>query len=93
MGKATALSYAEAGVRGLICADINEPGAAQTAEEAKAVASNGQFDVLVVKCDMSNEQSVAELLQKCVEKFGRVDYCANVAGVSCILPSRHQRSV
>ena len=89
MGKATALSYAEAGVRALVCADINDVSATQTAEEAKSIASNDQFDVLVVKTDMTNEDSVKELIKKSVEKFGRIDYCANVAGVSIDLPFIH----
>ncbi|KAF9015820.1 NAD(P)-binding protein, partial [Hymenopellis radicata] len=80
MGRATALAYAEAGVRGLVLADINATTAASTAKEAEDVASNKQFEALVVQCDMTKEDSVKAMIQTAVQKFGRVDYCANVAG-------------
>ncbi|KAG7441685.1 NAD(P)-binding protein [Guyanagaster necrorhizus] len=80
MGRATALAFAEAGVRGLIFADIRDKAAAEVAEEAKAVASDSQFESFVIQVDMGDEESVKNLMAKSVEKFGRVDYCANIAG-------------
>ncbi len=85
MGRATALAYAEAGVRGLVLADINATTAASTAKEAEDVASKEQFEALVVQCDMTKEDSVKAMIQTAVQKFGRVDYCANVAGVSLFI--------
>ncbi|KAK0441254.1 uncharacterized protein EV420DRAFT_1580489 [Desarmillaria tabescens] len=80
MGRATALAFAEAGVRGLVFADIRDKAAAEVAEEAKALASNSQFETFVIQVDMGDEESVKNLMQKSVERFGRVDYCANIAG-------------
>ncbi|KIY68484.1 NAD(P)-binding protein [Cylindrobasidium torrendii FP15055 ss-10] len=80
MGRATALSFAEAGVRGLICADINQSSALATAEEARKIASNKDFDAISVACDMSNHQNVKDLVAQSAARFGRIDYAANVAG-------------
>ncbi len=81
MGRATALAFAEAGVRGLVFADIRDKAAAEVAEEAKVIASNSQFESFVIQVDMGDEDSVKNLMAKSVEKFGRIDYCANIAGV------------
>ncbi len=81
MGRATALAFAEAGVRGLVFADIRDKAAAEVAEEAKVIASNSQFESFVIQVDMGDEDSVKNLMENSVEKFGRIDYCANIAGV------------
>lgn len=37
--------------------------------------------VLCVKTDVSNEESANNMVAKAVEKFGRIDYAANCAGI------------
>jgi len=38
-----------------------------------------------VHTDVSKEEDVKAMVQKAVDTFGRIDYAANVAGVSIIL--------
>ncbi|PBK58676.1 NAD(P)-binding protein [Armillaria solidipes] len=80
IGKATALSYAESGVRGLVLAGRTPAPLHATALECRAIAENPDFDVLVVPTDISIEDSVKNLMKTAVDHFGRVDYCANVGG-------------
>lgn len=65
------------GARQIVLADIFMPGmtAVGTALEKEGAA------VLCVKTDVSVEESVNNLVAKAVEKFGRIDYAANCAGV------------
>ena len=42
--------------------------------------------VLAVVCDVANEESVQSMVDKTVEEFGRIDYCANVAGMTILGP-------
>ncbi|KAK0439673.1 uncharacterized protein EV420DRAFT_1733590, partial [Desarmillaria tabescens] len=80
IGKATALSFAESGVRGLVLAGRTPAPLHATAIECKAIAENPEFDVLVVPTDISIEESVKNLMKTAVDHFGRVDYCANTMG-------------
>lgn len=85
IGRATALSYARYGVRGLVVADINEPGVRRTAEEAERDATNPDFEVLALFTDVRKYESVENVFDKAVEKFGRIDYSVTTAGVSSTL--------
>jgi len=80
IGKAAAITFAEAGVRGLVLANRTEQTLLETAEEAKAVATNKDFETLVVPTDITKEASIDNLIAKAVEKFGAIHYCANVSG-------------
>lgn len=81
MGRATAISYARYGARGLIVADINEPGVRKTAEEAKRDATHPDFEVLALFTDVRSFESVENVFRKAVEKFGRIDYSVTTAGI------------
>ncbi|KIY73834.1 NAD(P)-binding protein [Cylindrobasidium torrendii FP15055 ss-10] len=80
IGKATALAYAEAGVRGIVLAGRTLEPLLKAGEDCKAIATHKDFEAYAVPTDIANEDSVKNLLAKAVEKFGRVDYCANVGG-------------
>ncbi|PBK58672.1 NAD(P)-binding protein, partial [Armillaria solidipes] len=82
IGKTTPLSFAESGVRGLVLAGRTLAPLHATALERRAIAENPEFDVLVVPTDISIEDSVKNLMKTAIDHFGRVDYCANVGGVS-----------
>jgi NAD(P)-dependent dehydrogenase (short-subunit alcohol dehydrogenase family) len=42
-------------------------------------------EVLVVKTDVTSAEQIEQLVQKAVEKFGRIDYTVNGAGMHSIL--------
>lgn len=71
-------------MRGIVLAGRTEARLLKTAEECKAIAENPDFEPFVVPTDISVEESVKNLIAKAVEKFGRIDYCANVGGVSLV---------
>jgi NAD(P)-dependent dehydrogenase (short-subunit alcohol dehydrogenase family) len=76
MGLATARAFAEAGAV-VVLADINETtlGAA-----ADGLATAGH-QVLGVRCDVSDEDSVAAMVRTTVDRYGRLDVAFNNAGI------------
>ena len=81
IGKETALSFAEAGAKGVALADINEEGALAAAEESKKCAKDASFKAIAVKVDITDETSVDNMVQTALKEFGRIDYSVNSAGV------------
>ena len=61
--------------------------AQQAADESKKYATNSAYDTLVVEVNVTDEASVQRMVKLTVEKFGRIDYSVNSAGVSkSVLP-------
>lgn len=81
IGKETGFSFAEAGAKGVIFADINEDGARTAAEESKKFAKEASFKAIAVRVDVRDEASVDNMVQIAVKEFGRIDYSVNSAGV------------
>jgi gluconate 5-dehydrogenase len=77
LGKAVALGFAEAGAK-LVLAARNEDLLNEVAAEA------GEFgaETLTVKCDVGVESELVALVEKTVERFGRIDVLINNAGIS-----------
>ena len=82
MGLATAQAFAEAGAT-VVLADFRED-AVKT--EAQKLVSAGHKAV-GVSCDVSNDQQVAEMVERAVAEFGRVDAAFNNAGVMARIAS------
>jgi NAD(P)-dependent dehydrogenase (short-subunit alcohol dehydrogenase family) len=76
MGLATAQAFAEAGAA-VVMADIN-PTALQAATDTLSAAGH---QVLGVKCDVSDEASVADAVAAAVDTYGRLDMAFNNAGI------------
>lgn len=88
LGKAIAIGLAAEGA-GIVVAARTEvespriPGTIyNTAEEIRALGQRA----LPIKCDVTDEQSVNEMVQKALNKFGRVDILINNAGVAFYAP-------
>lgn len=77
IGKSIAHALAKAGIN-VVVSDILIEEAEKVAEELK------EFGVgsLAVKSDVSNMESVEELIEKTVETFGSVDFLVNNAGIT-----------
>lgn len=90
IGKETAIAFAEAGVKGVAFADLNEEGAQEAAEESRKYAKNPAYQTLVIKVDVAEEDGVQEMVSRVVKGFGRIDYAVNSAGVSNTIS--HQES-
>jgi NAD(P)-dependent dehydrogenase (short-subunit alcohol dehydrogenase family) len=76
IGRATALIFAREGAN-VVCADINEQGARETAAQI-----NGPGKTLVVKTDVTLREQVNELVRRAIDTFGRVEFLFNSAGAA-----------
>jgi 3-oxoacyl-[acyl-carrier protein] reductase len=76
IGRATALIFAREGAN-VVCADINEQGARETAAQI-----NGPGRTLVVGTDVTSREQVNELVRRAIETFGRVEFLFNSAGAA-----------
>jgi len=85
IGRATALTFAEAGADVAVC-DINVTGETfdleGTAEEIRKLGRRS----LAVQTDLTKESDVANLVDKVVKEFGTIDVLANNAGISIHVP-------
>jgi NAD(P)-dependent dehydrogenase (short-subunit alcohol dehydrogenase family) len=77
LGAAFSLAMAEAGAN-VACADINFEGLGAT---VAAVEKSGQKAV-AIRCDVTKEDEVMDMVQKTVDAFGRLDILFNNAGIS-----------
>lgn len=76
IGRAAAVLLAEAGVK-VVVAGRREPEGKETVQLLRAAGSDGLF----VKADVSKASEVDILIQKAVERFGRLDLAFNNAGI------------
>jgi NAD(P)-dependent dehydrogenase (short-subunit alcohol dehydrogenase family) len=76
MGLATARAFAEAGAA-VVLADINQTTLTPAADALTAAG----HQVLAVRCDVSDEDSVAAMMKATVDTFGRLDMAYNNAGI------------
>src|SRR5580698_10258883 len=76
VGRDTAVLFAKAGVK-VVVAGRREAEGKETIELIRAVGGDGLF----VKADVSKASDVEALIQKAVERFGRLDIAFNNAGI------------
>jgi NAD(P)-dependent dehydrogenase (short-subunit alcohol dehydrogenase family) len=75
IGRATAIAFADRGAS-VAVVDVNEPGAQETVERC------GAAHALAIVCDVSRADQVQSMVQRTVERFGRLDFAHNNAGVT-----------
>jgi NAD(P)-dependent dehydrogenase (short-subunit alcohol dehydrogenase family) len=75
IGRATALAFAREGARVVVSGRHDEEGKKLTAEMRKSGAE-AEF----VRADVRHEEEVRSLIDKTVERFGRLDVAVNNAG-------------
>src|SRR5215207_2261206 len=68
-------AMAEAGAD-VVFSDVNEGACEETAERVHGLGR----DVLAVRCDVSKEDDVKAMVERAVERYGRVDVLFNNAG-------------
>ncbi len=78
IGKAIAKGLAHSGAN-VVIADVDEESAQQTAQEIADACGVG---ALAVKCDITDEAQVDQMVADAVEKFGGVHVLVNNAGLS-----------
>lgn len=81
IGKETAFALAQAGVEGVILADLNHSGSESVAQESQRWATHPKFRATAVQVDVSDEAAVNDMVDAAIKEFGRIDYCVHSAGV------------
>jgi NAD(P)-dependent dehydrogenase (short-subunit alcohol dehydrogenase family) len=85
IGKATALIFAREGAN-VVCADVNEGGAGQTAEEIRAQSDAGRGSniarALAVRTDVTARREVEDMVRQAIDAFGAVHFLFNSAGAA-----------
>lgn len=76
IGKATAIAFSREGAK-VVVSDINEKQGNETVEEIKKSRGEATF----IKCDVSLDEDVRNLVNKTIEKYGRLDCAYNNAGI------------
>lgn len=69
-------------MRGVVFADLNEPGAAASAEASRKYAKHAEYRAISVAVDVVDEEKVQNMIDVAIREFGRIDYNVNSAGVS-----------
>jgi NAD(P)-dependent dehydrogenase (short-subunit alcohol dehydrogenase family) len=74
IGRATALIFAREGAD-VVCADINEKGAGETAADVNRNGSRA----LAIKVDVTERTEVDDMAKRAIAAFGRVQFLFNSA--------------
>lgn len=77
IGKEVALTFAKEGAK-VIISDINGDSASKTCEE---FIQQG-FEAAGFACDVTNTDSVSQMVDKILDKYGRIDILVNNAGIT-----------
>ena len=83
LGRELAIGFAKEGANLVISDRVVDDGELdKAAEEIKALGRQ----VLALRCNVGNEQSVNDMAQQTIEKFGRIDVLINNAGTALYTP-------
>ncbi len=79
IGKATIIEYAKNGYNVII--NYNKCKK-EALDLEKFVIDKYKVETMVIKCDVSNEKEVIEMIKQCINKFNTIDVLVNNAGIS-----------
>ena len=77
IGRATAISFAQNGVR-TVLADVSAEAGEKLAAE---IVRNFDIPSVFIKCDVSNAGQVKTLVDRAIAEFGHLDFAFNNAGI------------
>nr|MBP3258534.1 glucose 1-dehydrogenase [Bacilli bacterium] len=77
IGKAIAIKFAKEGYNVVINYNTDLDGASKTLEEVKKYS-----DGITIKCDVSNELEVKEMVDEVISTYGNIDVLVNNAGIA-----------
>jgi 3-oxoacyl-[acyl-carrier protein] reductase len=81
IGRATAAIFAREGAN-VICADLNEDGARDTAAQVNAKSNQTGSQALALKVDVTKRGQVEDMVKRTVDAFGGVQFLFNSAGAA-----------
>ncbi len=76
-GRATAVRFAQEGAK-LLLADINRQAMEETVARCREVTE----DIAITDCDVTDNASVAAMVEACMKAYGRIDILVNNVGGS-----------
>ena len=79
IGRATIIEFAKHGYNVVINYTSDEKNAENLKEY---VVSNYNVDALTIKCDVSDENQVKDMVDEIISKFGKIDVLVNNAGIA-----------
>ncbi|AHE54664.1 SDR family NAD(P)-dependent oxidoreductase [Sphingomonas sanxanigenens] len=82
IGRATAARLVEEGAQ-VLCADINLAGAEETAASLAGTGAESGGSCAAIALDVTDPAACDAAVAAAVERFGRLDGLANVAGIGC----------
>lgn len=88
IGKATALLFAKEGAKVVVDYHISdyEPDAEKNAFSVVDKIKKAGSEAMPIKCDVSKEEEVKNMIQKIIDKFGKIDILVNNAGIVFDIP-------
>lgn len=82
IGKSTALLFAKEGAKVVVNYFSSEKEAFSVVDKIKKIGS----EAIAIKCDVSKENEVKEMIQKTIDTFGKIDILVNNAGIVFDVP-------
>lgn len=82
IGRATALLFAKEGAKVAVNYSKSETDAKSLVSEIKKLGSNA----ISIKCDVSKEDEVKQMVEKTIKTFGKIDILVNNAGIVFDVP-------
>jgi len=76
IGRASAIAFAREGATVVVADFVSETG-----EETVKLIHDDGGEASLILCDISSEESVAELVKQTVQKYGRIDWAHNNADI------------
>ena len=79
IGRATIIEFAKHGYN-VVINYVSDDNAAD--ELKKDLIENYDVDVMLAKCDISDEESVKQMVSSIIDKYGKIDVLVNNAGIA-----------
>lgn len=80
IGKASAFRFANSGAR-VVIVDLHSSGVEDAIKQ-----QHGETSAIFIKCDVSQENEVKEMISQAVQWGGRIDVLCNIAGIAAETP-------
>ncbi|NHE55954.1 glucose 1-dehydrogenase [Cyclobacterium plantarum] len=85
LGRGTAIAFAKEGAN-VVVTDLSEVANQETAKQIEEIGGN----VLAVTVDVTNSESIKNALDKTIERFGKLDFAFNNAGIEYKIQPLHE---
>lgn len=82
MGRECAKKFAQDGAAGVALLDLQSDKLEAVAKEVQPLAVKKDFQIATYVVDVSDENAVNKVVAEVAQKFGRLDYAVNAAGIA-----------